>query len=120
MLMMQTIRGEIRQCFNFLEITGSAVAILKWELAQKVSWTSQPDAEELFDVYVKTVDGRVRISAMGSDYDLRLNERYGILNSFVDTFRLQKRVTCAPSRQKRVITTAGKPTERMGSTRSVE
>ena len=72
------------------EITGSAVAIPKWELTQKVSWTSQPDAEELFDVYVKTVDGPVRISAMGSDYDLKLNERYGILNSFVDHVQASK------------------------------
>tara|TARA_B100000795_G_scaffold51696_1_gene33863 strand:- start:625 stop:1683 length:1059 start_codon:yes stop_codon:yes gene_type:complete len=72
------------------EITGSAVAMPKWEVTQKVSWTSQPDAEELFDVYVKTVDGPVRISAMGSDYDLKLNERYGILNTFVDHVQASK------------------------------
>ena len=72
------------------EITGSAAAIPKWEATQKGGWTRQPAADELFDVYVKTVDGPVRISAMGSDFDLGLNERYGMLNTFVDHVQASK------------------------------
>lgn len=82
------------RCYNgakiISEVTGSATAIPKWELTQKVFWTSQPDAEELFDIFVKTVDGPVRISAMGLDYDLKLNERYGMLNTFVDHVQASK------------------------------
>ena len=72
------------------EVTGSAVATPLWELSQKVSWTPEPDSEELFDIYVKTVDGPMRISAMGSDYNVKLNEKYGILNTFVDHVQASK------------------------------
>ena len=46
--------------------------------------------EEILDVYVKTVDGPMRISAMGSDYNAKLDQQYGMLNTFVDHVQASK------------------------------
>lgn len=82
------------RCYNgakiISEVTGSAAAVPKWEATAKFYWTRNPWVEEILDVYVKTVDGPMRISAMGSDYNAKLDQQYGMLNTFVDHVQASK------------------------------